>query len=134
MFSVDIRPSGQARIVALRGELDYESAVQLREATDTLLGGPQPPPLVVIDCAALRFCDSSGISGLIRIYQRLSAGGGVLRLAALPGAVARAFALTGLEQVMAVHTTAREALYAGGGTHRPHSEGAPPSARTVSER
>jgi anti-anti-sigma factor len=119
LFSVDARRVGLACVFALRGELDFDSAVQLREAADTVLAGPQPRPLVVIDCTALTFCDSSGISGLIRIYQQLSARGGVLRLAAVPASVARIFTLTGLEQVIAVHDSAHDALDASG-AHQPH--------------
>jgi anti-anti-sigma factor len=127
LFSVDARPVGLARVLALRGELDFHSAVQLAEAADTVLTGPQPLPLVVIDCTALTFCDSSGISGLIRIYHQLSGRGGVLRLAAVPVSVARIFKLTGLDEVIAVHETAHDALYAGS-THEPHPRDAQSSA------
>ncbi|MFC1408525.1 STAS domain-containing protein [Streptacidiphilus sp. N1-12] len=109
MFSVEVRPTGVAWVLELRGELDFESAAQLREAADVLFEAEQPA-LLVVDCAALGFCDSSGINVLIRIYQRLSERGGVLRLAAVPGSVTRVFALTGLNQVMAVYETADEAL------------------------
>ncbi|MCY0922911.1 STAS domain-containing protein [Streptomyces sp. H27-G5] len=80
MFSVDVRRTAQACVFALRGELDYDSAVQLQEAADLVLTGHDQPGLVVADCTALAFCDSSGIGGLIRIYQKLSAHGGLLRL------------------------------------------------------
>jgi anti-sigma B factor antagonist len=120
VFSVDVRPSGPAWVLVLRGELDFHSAVQLREAADTVLAGQ--PPLVVIDCAALDYCDSTGITGLIRIHQRLSACGGALRLAAVPGSVARIFALTGLADVIAVHRTASDALSAADGTEERHGQ------------
>ncbi|MHA6757339.1 STAS domain-containing protein [Streptacidiphilus sp. PAMC 29251] len=123
MFSVETRPAGLAYVLALRGELDFHSAVQLREAAETALAGPQPPPLMVVDCTAMTFCDSSGIGCLIGIYQQLSARGGALRLAAVPASVARLFALTGLNQVMAVHDTAREALEADS-AHEPHVQDA----------
>jgi len=119
LFSVDARSVGLACVLALRGELDFHSAVQLGEAADTVLTGPGPLPLVVIDCTALTFCDSSGISGLIGIYQQLSGRGGVLRLAAVPTSVARIFRLTGLDEVIAVHDTAHDALDAGG-AQEPH--------------
>ena len=114
MFSVDVRQIGQAWVLGLRGELDFHSAVQLREAVDTLLG-EQQPLLMVIDCAALEYCDSTGITGLIKVHQRLSASAGVLRLAAVPGSVARVFALTGLAELIAVHDTAQDALLADAG-------------------
>ncbi|MFF8592960.1 STAS domain-containing protein [Streptomyces sp. NPDC015220] len=115
MFSVDVRLGVQACVLVLRGDLDLDSAVQLREAADAVLAGPEQPRLVVVDCAALEFCDSTGISCLVQIYQRLSARGGTLRLAALPGALARMFMLTGLDQAIAVHETVQDALVTGVG-------------------
>ncbi|MFD9378282.1 STAS domain-containing protein [Streptomyces sp. NPDC059999] len=134
MFSVDVRRTAQACVFALRGELDYDSAVQLQEAADLVLTGPDQPGLVVVDCTALAFCDSSGIGGLIRIYQKLSAHGGLLRLAAAPGSVARVFALTGLDQAIAVHPTPESALLSGAGPRESGSEAAAPPARRASER
>ena len=92
----------------LRGELDVESVVQLDEAAETALAAR--PSLVVVDCASLSFCDSSGISGLVWLYRRLSAQGGHLRMAAAPAPLAKVFSLTGLDQVIPVHTSTGEAL------------------------
>lgn len=112
MFAVDVRPGAPGCVLGLRGELDFESAVQLREAADALLG--DRPALVVVDCAALTFCDSSGIGAFVGIYQRLSAHQGVLRLAGAPGSVARVFSLTGLDRAIALYATVADALGAAG--------------------
>ncbi|MFG2608491.1 STAS domain-containing protein [Streptomyces sp. NPDC048514] len=113
MFSVQVRWAPQGRVVALRGELDHASAVQLQEAAETVFAEIERPALIVIDCAALEFCDSSGINSLIRMHLRLAGHDGVLRLAAVPASVARVFTLTGLDQVIPMHTTAEEAVTAG---------------------
>ncbi|MEU9420007.1 STAS domain-containing protein [Streptomyces sp. NPDC051000] len=134
MFSVDVRRTPQACVFALHGELDFDSAVQLQEAADLALTGPRRPRLLVVDCTDLAFCDSSGIGGLIRIYQTLSAHGGVLRLAAAPGSVARVFALTGLDQVIAVHPTPQSALSSGAGSRESGNGAAAPSTRPARER
>ncbi|MFF4398395.1 STAS domain-containing protein [Streptomyces sp. NPDC001480] len=60
-------------------DVQCSSAVQLQEAADQVLADVSRSVLVV-DCAALEFCDSSGIGCLMRLYQPLSARGGVLRL------------------------------------------------------
>ncbi|UFR06175.1 STAS domain-containing protein [Streptomyces sp. Go40/10] len=125
MFSVQVGPMARACVFTLRGELDHESAVQLREAADQVLSEASPPALVVVDCTGLTFCDSSGISFLIRIHQRLSAQGGVLRLAAVPSSVARVFALTGLDQAIGVHDTLHHAVSAGCTVREPASEDRP---------
>ncbi|MEU3062664.1 STAS domain-containing protein [Streptomyces subrutilus] len=130
VFAVDIRRAEQGCVFALCGELDFDSAVQLQEAADSVLTGPDQPRLVVVDCTALAFCDSSGIGGLIKIYQQLSAHSGALRIAAVPGSVARVLALTGLDRVIPVHPTAETALNGGGGA--PADAAAP--GRALGER
>jgi anti-anti-sigma factor len=117
VFSVDVEPTAQAVLFTLRGDLDFSTAVQLQAAADAALGGPGPqrPPLVVIDCSALEYCDSSGINGLIKIYQRLAGHGGTLRLASVPGSVAYVFELTSLGELIAIHPTVADALVAAEG-------------------
>jgi anti-anti-sigma factor len=134
VFSVDSKPSEHAWVLALRGELDLYSTVQLREAADAVLTGPQSASLVVVDCTALDYCDSTGITGLIQLHQRLAGHGGVLRLAAVPASVARIFALTGLDQVISVHGTAYDALSAQDGTQQHHAQDPASSAPVASER
>ncbi|MDF3301473.1 STAS domain-containing protein [Streptomyces tropicalis] len=68
------------------------------------------PPVVVADCSRLHFCDSSGMSSLVRLYQRLRPSGGVLRIAAAPPAMRRVLSLTGLDGAFAVYPTVDEAL------------------------
>lgn len=135
MFSVRVWQAGQASVFVLCGELDYESAVQLQEAADrVLLVGEGGPKAVVIDCAGLDFCDSSGINCLVRMYQWLSARGGVLRMAAMPAPVTRVFTLTGLDRAIPVHATVHEALAAGGGVRQSRGGDAPSSLRSASGR
>ncbi|MFF5029904.1 STAS domain-containing protein [Streptomyces collinus] len=131
VFSVRTGSAVRTCVLTLHGELDYDSAVQLQEAADHVLADPTLSVLV-LDCTALEFCDSSGIGCLVRVYQRLSARGGVLRLAAVPVSVARVFALTGLDQAIPVHSTLREAIGAGGSLPAPGGEDGPSSLRSVS--
>ncbi|MEU5217052.1 STAS domain-containing protein [Streptomyces sp. NPDC020807] len=112
MFSVDVRQEERGTVLVLRGELDFDSAVQLDEERLRDPGAGGVPGPVVVDLAALTFCDSSGISALLRLYQQLSAQGRPLRLAAVPTTVGRLFALTGLDQVFTVHADVRAALAA----------------------
>ncbi|MFF9453207.1 STAS domain-containing protein [Streptomyces flaveolus] len=113
MFSVDVRQDGQRSVFALRGELDYDSMEQLHEAGEKeLVKGREAGP-VVIDCAALSFCDSSGIGALLRFHQQMSSQSRALRLASVPTNVSRLFELTGLDQVFSVHADVADALTAG---------------------
>ncbi|MFJ4717350.1 STAS domain-containing protein [Streptomyces sp. NPDC088785] len=115
MFSVQVTQEERGAVFALRGDLDYDSVVQLHEAVEAELARGSGAGPVVVDCARLTFCDSSGIGALLRLFQGLAAQERVLRLAAVPDSVARLFSLTGLDQIFTVHTDAAEALNAGTG-------------------
>ncbi|MEV6685930.1 STAS domain-containing protein [Streptomyces sp. NPDC051130] len=115
MFSVVVRQDARGVVFALRGELDFESVVQLHEAGEEELNRGKGAVPVVADCSDLQFCDSSGVGALVRFFQQLSAQGRVLRLASVPDSVARLFSLTGLDQVFSVHADVSEALLAGTG-------------------
>ncbi|WP_420031427.1 STAS domain-containing protein [Streptomyces sp. cg28] len=115
MFSVRVTRRPQGGGLALRGELDYDSAVQVHEAAQQELalgrsGGP-----VVIDRDALSFCDSTGISALLRLRQQLGEQDRELRLAAVPRSVVRLFAVTGLDPVFAAYADTGHALSVGPG-------------------
>ncbi|MDQ2586874.1 STAS domain-containing protein [Saccharothrix yanglingensis] len=50
----------------------------------------------------MTFCDSSGLSGLVRLGQVLAARGAVLRLAGVPAGMLKTLSLPGLDQVLHV--------------------------------
>ena len=134
MFSVEVEPITQAVVLSLRGELDFDSTVQLDEAADRLLSGEDgQPALVIVNCTDLYFCDSSGIGCFVRIYQRLAARSGELRIAAAPAPVTRAFTLTGLDQVIGVYETMQAALASGSGGHGTGSGAGVPSVSSSAE-
>ncbi|WP_190344545.1 STAS domain-containing protein [Streptomyces venezuelae] len=91
-------------VLALSGELDHDTAAPLREVLEAVLGeaGPDGGRLLV-DCARLRFCDSTGLNLLLRARQTAEDSGGVLELAGLQRPVARMFAITGADGVFTVH-------------------------------
>ncbi|MFI8962751.1 STAS domain-containing protein [Streptomyces sp. NPDC053493] len=128
MFSVEVRQEARGTVMALRGELDFDSAVQLDEAGHGVLEPGRRKEPVVVDMAGLTFCDSSGISALLRLYQQLSTQERRLLLAAVPRTVLRLFTLTGLDQIFPVHPDAHAAL--AGGPPGPHpATGSAPSAQ-----
>ncbi|MFJ3224132.1 STAS domain-containing protein [Streptomyces sp. NPDC086783] len=131
MFSIQVEPAAQVCVLTLRGELDYESAVQLEAAADHVIADAGWP-VVVADCAALEFCDSSGIGALVRIYQGLAERGGEFRLAAVPAPVARVFALTGLDQAISLYTTLDAATGAGAPEPAADSDDGQSSLRSTS--
>ncbi|MEU5666448.1 STAS domain-containing protein [Streptomyces longwoodensis] len=133
MFSVQVGSTVRACVLTLRGALDHDSAVQLDEAADQVFAAGRHR-LLVVDCAELEFCDSTGIGCLVRMYQHLAARGEVLRLAAVPASVARVLSLTGLDQAIAVHATLHDAVRAGGARPAFRSEDGLSSLPRASER
>lgn len=63
MFAAGVRQTGQAWLLTLRGELDFNSAMQPRKAADRVAAEPSRPRLTVIGCAGLGFCDPLAVDG-----------------------------------------------------------------------
>lgn len=85
-------PDGGALIVAV-GEIDLDSAPQLRRATDAALRTGTHE--VHIDLSRITFCDSSGLHILVRA-RRLAARAGATVTVTASEAVARLLELTGI--------------------------------------
>ncbi|WP_051796416.1 STAS domain-containing protein [Streptomyces sp. NRRL S-87] len=114
-FAVEVRPEREAVVLLLSGELDHDTAEPLREAVTAALAGPGRPRLVV-DCAGLRFCDSTGLNVLLRARLAAQEVGGRLELADVRQPVARMFRLTGADGVFRIHADLAAALGGAQGT------------------
>ncbi|MFD9502412.1 STAS domain-containing protein [Streptomyces sp. NPDC060035] len=100
-------------LLTLTGELDHHTAPQLREAPDQLPLADST--LLVMDLAALTFCDSTGLTTLVAAHRRASASGTDIALAGLTPSIAKSFRITGLDQLFPIHASAAEALSAPAG-------------------
>ncbi|MFC1416266.1 STAS domain-containing protein [Streptacidiphilus cavernicola] len=120
-FGVDARREAQAEVFTLAGELDHDTAPMLRKRFDEAFelvetakaAGRERPDLVVVDCAELAFCDSTGLNVLLTARLRAEELGIEIRLAALRGHVARMFEITGVGGVFSIHSDLADALAAG---------------------
>jgi anti-sigma B factor antagonist len=85
----------QIPVITAPGEIDAATADQLRAVLLETATGKHTT--VVVDMTTTRFCDSTGLSVLVRAHKRALAEGGELRLV-IPahGAVYRVFTLTTL--------------------------------------
>lgn len=133
MFAVDVRRDTRGVVFTLRGDLDFHSVVQLYEAGEEELGTGRETGAVVVDCAHLTYCDSTGISALLKLYHQMSAQDGVLCLASVTDNLNRLFELTGLNQVFCLHTDAEGALNAHRHVPGAVASGADSAARTGTE-
>ncbi|WP_329243635.1 STAS domain-containing protein [Streptomyces sp. NBC_01478] len=94
-------------VVELTGELDYDSASQVRELLPGL--ALQDGQQLVVDLAGVTFCDSSGITALLAARNHALAARAGIALVAVPGHISRIFQMVGLDRVFRTHPTAADA-------------------------
>ncbi|MEU0005342.1 STAS domain-containing protein [Streptomyces sp. NPDC006314] len=95
-------------VLRVDGELDHHTAPDFSEAVAEVAFGPGLD--VIIDLSALEYCDSTGITVLIRAYYRAEAAGSTLGIAGLNPDLLRVFQVTGLHQLFTLHPTVEQAL------------------------
>ena len=93
-LEINVEATGDTARIKLDGELDIHTAPGVAEAITGVLDGGAST--VVVDAAALRFCDSSGIQVLVQARERLIGSGGNLRVEGVHGSVEKVLAVTGL--------------------------------------
>lgn len=104
------RPGGPLALVAVAGEIDLETAPALRTRALEVIA--QGHPRLVLDLAAVTFCDSSGLNALINVARCAKGAGGSLALAAVPDRLARMLDLTGVSTLMPSYPSTDEAVSA----------------------
>jgi anti-sigma B factor antagonist len=92
-----------ATTLVVSGELDTPGAERLLARLDRLLD--QGHRSVVLDLSAVPFCDSSGISALVRGHARASAAAGRLRVSAASPQLTRVLELAGLARMLGLQST-----------------------------
>ena len=85
-------------VVSVGGDLDYDSHERLERAVDAALDAA--PAGLVLDLAAVTYCDSCGLRVLLGAHHRAGEVGATFVLRGVQGQPARALRLTGLDQVL----------------------------------
>ena len=99
---------GRVAILTLPAEIDLSNAELVRE--DLLSVVAQGASLVIADMTATTFCDSAGVTVLVRVVQHASAHGSGLRVATSTPAVIRVLALTGVDKLIKINPSVAAAL------------------------
>ncbi|WP_329560793.1 STAS domain-containing protein [Kitasatospora sp. NBC_01266] len=107
-FTVTPGSGPEASVLLLGGELDHDAAGTLREALAAAVAAGRPR--ILVDCADLLFCDSSGLNVILRARLAAREAGARIELSALRPTVARVFEITGADTVFTIHPTLDEAL------------------------
>ncbi|BBH70467.1 hypothetical protein ACTI_71520 [Actinoplanes sp. OR16] len=104
--SVEERPD--AVVLAVRGNLDLDSAPSLAGCLDEALSRPEPR--VVVDLSGVDFCDSIGLSTFVTGHNRARAAGGWLRIAAPSEFLERLLNTVGLADRLGVYPSVADAV------------------------
>jgi anti-sigma B factor antagonist len=70
----DVQRSAETTTLSVRGSLDINTAPQLGEEIDRLLG--EKPAVVIVDLSGLDLIDSSGVAALVKLYKGVRSAGG----------------------------------------------------------
>ena len=91
------RRDGRATIAA-RGSIDLHSSDELRSRLTELVDAGERA--VVVDLAAVDFCDSSGLNVLVRAYKHARAQNATLTVTGAYGRVENVLKTTGLDRFL----------------------------------
>ena len=105
------RPGPGVVVLRATGDLDAYTAPGLRTELHDATGGDAK--LVVVDLTSITFIDSAGLGTLVGAHRRMRESGGRLRVVRPPALVARAFELTGLDEVLELRDNREQALARG---------------------
>ncbi|MFE3113410.1 STAS domain-containing protein [Kitasatospora indigofera] len=101
-FTATVRHTPAGPVVEAAGELDLDGAPILHAALHRALAIPPASPKLVIDLAAVTFCDSAGIDALLLARTETDRQGVTLHLGHPTHAVARVLEITGADQLIPV--------------------------------
>ncbi|MFE3874530.1 STAS domain-containing protein [Kitasatospora sp. NPDC059146] len=102
-FTVQVHPWAEGTVLAPYGELDLETVADLEPALTPALA--QPGSVIVVDCAGLEFCDSTGLNLLLRARARATADGSRIELACPRPMIRRMLELTGVTHAFPIRDT-----------------------------
>jgi anti-sigma B factor antagonist len=108
---------GHTAVITLPAEIDITNADQVRE--DLLLVLNQGAVLLIADLSETTFCDSAGLSALVRSFRRAEASGSLMCLVVSTSPVQRVLTLTGVDRVLGIFPNVTAALAARTGSAAP---------------
>jgi anti-sigma B factor antagonist len=100
--------SDRVAVVTLPVEIDITNADAIREELLSVIN--QGAEIMVADLSKTLFCDSTGVSSLVRAFRRATSSGTKMRLVVGGLAVERVLTLTGVDRLIEVYPSVRAAL------------------------
>ena len=100
--------SRQVAVVVLPAEIDVTNANTAQEELLAALNAGAA--LLVADMRKTKFCDSAGVSALVRAFRRAAARGSAMRLAVGTPAVQRVLSITGVDRLIETYPSVAASL------------------------
>ena len=101
-FTATVRQTAAGPVVECVGAVDLDGAPLLRAALHEVLAARPVPSLVVVDLAAVTFCDSSGLNVLLKGRTEAGRQGVALHLAHVGRQVGELLRITGVDRLFPV--------------------------------
>jgi len=99
---------GRVAVVTLPAEADVSNAGQIGQDLAAVLA--QDASVVIVDMSTTTFCDSAGVTVLVRAVRKANASGAGLRVAASAPAVTRVLAITGVDRLIEIYPSVAAAM------------------------
>ncbi len=99
---------GQVAVVTLPAEIDVTNADAVHE--ELLRVMEQGTTLLIADMSKTSFCDSAGVSALVRTFRRANAGRSAMRLVVSTPAVQRVLSITGVDRLVDIYPSVTASL------------------------
>lgn len=107
-MDIRVEQFGEIAVVSIAGDIDALTAVEASAFLNAQLDGGREQ--LVLDLGQVEFMSSAGIRLLLEILKKSREQGGDLRLAAVPGGVARTLEITGLTSVLEAYPSVDKAV------------------------
>jgi anti-sigma B factor antagonist len=104
----EVRQDDSKVIIALAGDVDLHSSIELRQHLLGVL--EKKPPIIVLNLEGVDFMDSSGLATLVEALQLSRRSGGQIRLAALKQRVKNLLEISRLDAIFKIYASEAEAL------------------------
>jgi anti-sigma B factor antagonist len=117
---------GQVAVVTLPEEIDVTIADSVRDELLAVLD--KGATLLIADLSKTEFCDSAGVSALVRTYRQGSTTGNPMRLVVGTPSVQRVLAITGVDRLVDIFPSVAASL---AGTAGPASQAHPAGTATA---
>jgi len=120
---------GQVAVVTMPVEIDITNADAIRDELLAVLN--HGAVLLVADLSKTTFCDSAGVSALVRTFRRAAASASGMRLVVSTPAVQRVLSITGVDRLLDIYPSVAASL---AGPYDQASKGDKPPSGTAAAK